>query len=159
MALSVLQPWVMELSLMQQSVLLTALRDPDTIQRLHPVNHVIKAIRRTVLLSAFDLRALDPYEKGGGSFTGPCTHIGGLSGIFHDAIKDYDDLPLHFLQHLIGAVEILGYCHPDMPIRTLWLTFYREWSAVLHMKPEPYEEMIVRLSSNYKEWKRRDRTE
>ena len=60
---SVLQDWVMNLTFMQQSVLLTSLRAPDGIRKDHPVKVLCRWLRRCILISAFDKRPLlDPYE-------------------------------------------------------------------------------------------------
>ena len=57
-AKSVTQEWVHELSLMQQSVLLSAIRGCDGVARHHKSKALVKWYRRCVLLSAFDGRAL-----------------------------------------------------------------------------------------------------
>lgn len=67
-----LQDWVMNLTIMQQSVLIAAVRGPDTIRKDHVAKLLLRWYRRCILLSAFDKRVItDPYEKVGGSFTGP----------------------------------------------------------------------------------------
>lgn len=69
---SVLQPWVEDLSMMQQSVLLTAVRGPDALPKYHPSKFLLRWYRRCTLLSAMDGCVLaDPVSENGGSFTGP----------------------------------------------------------------------------------------
>lgn len=69
---TVLQPWVEDLTMMQQSVLLTAVRGPDALPKYHPSKFLLRWYRRCLLLSAMDQRVLeDPFEPNGGSFTGP----------------------------------------------------------------------------------------
>lgn len=71
-----LQTYVMQLSFMQQSVLLSAIRGMDGLPKLHAAKKLLKWYRRCILLSAFDRRALtDPFEPGGGSFTGPIAEL------------------------------------------------------------------------------------
>ncbi len=66
------QEWVTRLSIMMQSVLFAAVRAPDGLRKDHPVKVIMRWYRRSVLLSAFDGKPLlDPFEEGGGSFTGP----------------------------------------------------------------------------------------
>jgi len=73
-SLPVQQRWVCGLSLMQQSVLLAAVRAPDGLRKNHPVKVLMRWYRRSILISAFDRKALDdPFAPGGGSFTGPFT--------------------------------------------------------------------------------------
>lgn len=73
---SVLQDWVQGLPMMQQTVLLTAVRGPDGLPKYHATKWVLRWYRRCILLSAMDGRVLaDPVEPNGGSFTGPsCTY-------------------------------------------------------------------------------------
>lgn len=69
---SVLQDWVEDLTMMQQSVLMTAVRGPDNLPKYHPSKYLLRWYRRCILLSAMDGRVLiDAYEPNGGSFTGP----------------------------------------------------------------------------------------
>lgn len=68
----VVQEWVSELTMMQQTVLLTAVRGPDNVTKYHPSKYLLRWFRRCILLSAMDGRVLDdPVEPNGGSFTGP----------------------------------------------------------------------------------------
>jgi hypothetical protein len=76
---SVLQPWVQDLSLMMQSVLLGAIRGPDGVPKYSSAKNVVRWYRRCVLLSAFDKIALtDPLDRRGGSFTGPSIENAGF---------------------------------------------------------------------------------
>lgn len=69
---TVLQPWVSGLTLMQQTVLLTAIRGPDGVPKYGPAKMLLRWYRRCTLLSAMDQAVLiDPLCGGGGSFTGP----------------------------------------------------------------------------------------
>lgn len=68
----VTQNWTHGLPMMQQSVLLTAVRGPDALPKYHPSKYLLRWYRRCILLSAMDHRVLhDPMEPNGGSFTGP----------------------------------------------------------------------------------------
>src|SRR4051794_38938412 len=101
---SVLQKWVHDLSMMQQSVLIASVRGPDGIQKDHVAKVLCRWLRRSFLLSAFDGRALlHPDEPGGGSFTGPCKGAG--YGTIDEAVDAYlkrvDELPHHFQLHLM----------------------------------------------------------
>lgn len=69
---SVLQDWVAELSFMQQSVLLTAVRGPDGLPKYHTVKWLLRWYRRCVLRSSFlGVVISNPVESDGGSFLGP----------------------------------------------------------------------------------------
>lgn len=79
------QPWVLDIPIMQQSVLFAAIRAPDGLRKDHPVKVLMRWYRRCVLNSAFDGGVLsDPFAPGGGSFTGPFD-IQHAREIFHRA--------------------------------------------------------------------------
>src|SRR5665213_3388169 len=98
------QDWVHTISIMQQSVLLSAIRGPDGIRKNHVAKFLLRWYRRCVLISAFDGKALtDPCSVGGGSFTGPSakylpdlTWQEQLNEVFGDYLRSVDELPHHF---------------------------------------------------------------
>ena len=164
------QDWVLHIPIMQQSVLFAAIRAPDGIRKNHPVKVLLRWYRRCVLLSAFDQRALtDPFEPGGGSFTGPftdhhatefvCARFGGTGKRKRDFdfmreiyLDHVDELPHHFQLHFIHAAQIVGIHHSDPGIRAWWRDFYLMIVNDAHLHPEPAEEMNRRLSDNRAEW-------
>lgn len=148
---SVVQYWVEDLPLMQQSVLLSAVRAPDGISKGHPAKFLWRWLRRCFLIGSFERRILaTPEEEGGGSFTGPIADI-------DEAVRRYfyevDSVPFHGHMHLIHAAEILGYKHPDLVTRAWWLDFYMEAANDVHMECESEEAMDYRLSDDEKKWK------
>lgn len=175
---SVLQPWVQDhLSMMQQSVLLTAIRGPDGIRKDHVAKLVVRWLRRCVLLSAFDKCVIDnPYEQSGGSFTGPSieymqnanghdffwmggqplsTHSrweGAMAEVFSAYIHASDELPAHFQSHIKNAAEVLGYMHPDHVIAGSWFDFYKRLVNEMHANRETYAQMMYRLGDNREQW-------
>lgn len=134
---SVLQGWVMDLTLMQQTVLLTATRAPDGLIKHHPVKTLCRWLRRCYLVSAFDKCILhDPDDPRGGSFMGPCKSDT-VRDIDHAAqlyIDTGDEIPLHFHFHLQQAAEIIGYKHPDRETRAWWNKFYLRMVAFGHRR-------------------------
>jgi hypothetical protein len=85
---SVLQPWVSSLTLMQQTVLLTAVRGPDGVPKYGPTKMLLRWYRRCTLFSAMDQAVLtDPLCEGGGSFTGPSVSLLELQGLAVDRAK------------------------------------------------------------------------
>lgn len=180
------QEWVLNIPIMQQSVLFAAVRAPDGIRKNHPVKVLLRWYRRCVLLSAFDQRALlDPFEPGGGSFTGPFTpqHADAFCfGLFtgkqlgHHILDDrwgancvqyfdhmrkvylehVDELPHHFQLHFMHAAQIVGAHHSHASIRAWWRAFYLMIVNDAHLHPETVEEMNRRLSDNREEWKARE---
>ena len=150
---SVLQDWVQELTFMQQSVLLSAVRGPDNVEKESLAKPILRWYRRCILLSAFDKEALtDPHHPGGGNFTGPLTKS--VKEHMDDFYSNIDALPFHFVTHIIHASEILGYKHPNDEIRKDWHYFYLKGCKKLHMLPEPEEQMDYRLSDNKCKWEK-----
>ncbi len=178
------QDWVCELTMMQQSVLFSSIRGPDGVPKGHPVKPIIRWFRRCTLLSAFDRRALsDPFEPGGGSFTGPYkleharAHFGHQEG-FEQMLKEHgwagvrmlvfkrlpevylrhvDELPFHFMNHLLQSALIVATFHPENLCRAWWQSFYDMVVNDLHLHPEGAEEMALRLSDNEQAWAAREK--
>ena len=111
---SALQPWVMNLPIMQQSVLMTAIRGPDGLPKYGPTKMLLRWYRRCILLSAMDGEVLsNPSDPRGGSFTGPSVfHISAdweevMDGIVGEYIQSLDAVPHHFQLHFMHAAEIV----------------------------------------------------
>jgi len=146
---------------MQQTVLLTAVRGPDGIAKDHVVKWVLRAYRRTILLSSLDKCVLEtPYEPGGGSFMAPIPQesIGTLEELMLRTINMSDELPHHFLMHLAHASQIVGYKHPKPATHTPWTEFYLAWCKSMHMEPEPHYKMDYRLGDNRDHWLKASKT-
>lgn len=158
------QDWVLALPLMQQTVLMTAVRGPDGIAKYGPVKLLLRWYRRCVLLSAMDRSVIDhPGAYGGGSFTGPSLDgIQWLQNIepwekgMHQLVDEYlqavDALPHHFQMHFLHAAEIVGYKHSDMRIRAWWHRVYVRLVHDLHLWPETEDEMDRRLGDDREAW-------
>ena len=159
MSRSVTQEWMHELTLMQQAVLLTAIRGPDGIHKDHVAKVILRWYRRCILITAFEGWSLggtvdDAHKKGGGSFTGPCdpeVH-GTLLEVVDGYLKSVDEVPHHFQLHLMHAAEILGYKHPHEETREWWRWFYVRLVRDAHLNPETEEQMDSRLGDNRKQW-------
>jgi hypothetical protein len=151
--MNVLQPWLAELTLMQQSVLLTAIRGPDGIRKNHPAKVLLRWFRRCVMYSAFEKKILEnEFVPGGGSFTGPCPFDS-----IDEAVKLYistlDELPHHFQLHFMHAAEILGYKHPDQHKRAFWNDLYLTLVKDAHLMPESERQMDIRLGDSEVDWR------
>lgn len=163
----VTQDWTGSIPLMQQTVLLTAIRGPDGLPKYGSVKMLLRWFRRCVLLSAIDQVVLtDPYSRNGGSFTGPSLQgenvdynwEGPMDRIVDDYLRSLDAIPHHFQMHFMHAAEILGYQHPDDRIRNWWHSLYLRLVSDMHLKPETKEEMNDRLGDSRSGWlKRADR--
>lgn len=167
--MNVLQPWVQELTMMQQSVLIAAVRGPDGLRKNHPVKVLMRWYRRSFLVSAMNRRIYtDPFEKGGGSFTGPfekhhaqdmgLTEVHNVGWATLDRVRGVylnhvDEIPHHFQLHLMHAAEILGYKHPEARVRDWWREFYEMIVRDAHLTPETEEEMDFRLGDRESQWR------
>jgi hypothetical protein len=163
---SVLQDWVQELTMMQQSVLLTAVRGPDGLPKYHSVKYVLRWYRRCILLSSFMGQVIpDPIMSDGGSFLGPSAvdhpTVPGRSilawrSAMDQRITDYmrslDEVPHHFQLHLLHAIEIVGYKHPDPDIRGWWRRVYERLAHDMHLWPETEAQMDARLGDTRDGW-------
>lgn len=164
----VTQPWVHRIPLMQQSVLLSALRGPDGIRKGHPTKRLLKWYRRSILMCSFDRQGFDrPYDEGstprGGSFTGASllaimyTWQESMHEILTEHIRAADELPYHFQTHFMHGSEVLGYQHYLPEVRNWWHECYLRLVNELHLKPESEDEMNLRLGDDEAAW--RDRAE
>ena len=161
---AVTQTWTHEISMMQQSVLLAAIRGPDGTPKYGPCKMMLRWFRRCVLLSAIDGKVLDdPISPNGGSFTGPSTNSFirltpavpwevDMNIVVDDYLRELDALPHHFQLHFLHAIEILGYKHPDDRIRGWWNRAYQRLVKDMHLHPETMEELDFRLGDNREQW-------
>lgn len=161
----VTQTWTHALPMMQQSVLLAAIRGPDGQPKYGGgAKMLLRWYRRCILLSAMDGRVLeDPIEPNGGSFTGPSLQGEDPEDPWEDRmqvhINDYlrqvDALPHHYQMHFLHATEILGYKHPDVRIRLFWHNLYLRLVNDFHLHPETEAELDDRLGDTREGWLRR----
>lgn len=142
---SILQEWVTELGLRHQGVLLSAVRGCDTVQRDDPVKLIARALRGEILVPhCGDIKKsasfMHRYED---------DELLRLMGAFS---KSFDHYPLHYIMHLIFAVEIVGYYHPDRS--GYWRGFYTLMCSKLHMTTETKAELDHRLNADEDSFKR-----
>lgn len=158
---SVTQEWVQQQTLMQQTVLLTAIRGPDGLPKYGGVKMLLRWFRRCVLLSAMDGRVLDnPIDNNGGSFTGPSLQGDDDLDPWCDRmlvhvnayLRETDAIPHHFQMHFMHAVEIVGYKHPDPQIAMWWRELYLRLVNDLHLHPETEAELDSRLGDTRAGW-------
>jgi hypothetical protein len=150
---------------MQQSVLLTAIRGPDGIEKNHVSKRLLRWFRRCVLISAFDkIVFTNPYAFGGGSFTGPSYEptslahdwCGPMSKVVGEYLQHVDELPHHFQLHLMHAAEIVGFKHPDDVIRAWWRATYKRLAHDMHLWPESEADLDARLGDTFEGWAARN---
>lgn len=158
----VTQEWTWELPMMQQTVLLTAVRGPDGLPKYGCVKMLLRWFRRCTLLSAMDGRVLDnPHDNNGGSFTGPSIPHktdwweSELDAIVDEYLRTLDAIPHHFQLHFMHAAEIVGYKHPNERVRRWWYALYVRLVNDMHVHPETVDELNERLGDNRSGWLKR----
>jgi hypothetical protein len=154
--ISVQPEWCLSLPLQQQSVLLLASRGPDGIAKTHPCKRVQRAYRACVLIAAYEGHLISWGEGNGHNTFMGLDEFGNdvmweaiVEGFFQTA----DDLPHHFLMHLLHGTEILGYKHPNRDFRDRWSDFYRQGVQEFHLNFETETQMDARLCDwNQEHW-------
>lgn len=164
---SVTQNWVQNLSFMQQSVLLAAVRGPDGQAKYNPPKMLLRYYRRCILISALDGDVLThPADQRGGSFTGPSLDVRhysvedtntykmwvAMDDLVTEYIRHLDAIPSHFSNHFRDAMQIVGYKHPDEVVRRFWNKAYLRQARELNLCGESEEQMDIRLGDNREQW-------
>jgi len=146
----VFQDWLFssELTMQMQSVLILACRGPDSIAKFHPAKLLVARYRASVLKAAYSGRALRPGE-------GEATTFMTMEGVDHietweDNIlrawfEHVDEIPHHYIMHLMHGAQIIGYKHPDSLYRSRWMEFYLRSCHDLHLHAETEHDMDRRL--------------
>ncbi|MDX3971124.1 MAG: hypothetical protein QHD01_31650 [Bradyrhizobium sp.] len=160
----VTQAWCHNITFMQQTVLLTAVRGPDGIAKYHPVKFLLRWFRRCTLVSSLDgVVLMTPNQQGGGSFMGPSfeltdEELGGtpwqvvMANQVGKYLRALDELPHHFQLHFMHAAEIVGYKHPDHDIQAWWHSTYLRLVHDMHLWPETEGQMDLRLGDDRSGW-------
>ncbi len=126
----VLLDWVQELSLKQQSVLLSSLRGPDNFY--YPkLKEVTKWIRSILQINA-------DFEKD----YMRCKKL----PLPNELEKEIEFCTVHYSNHLLNTLEIIGYKHPDERVSTPAKNYYFYFvDKVFHLNPETQEQLDKRL--------------
>lgn len=122
----VLQDWLDELSLKQQTVLLSALRGCDGVRK-NDISKIVSRYLRSVILK---------------NAATPTSSFMSTSTKWEDIVafrKDMDAYPTHYILHFIHAAEIIGYFHPDVEVSSFWLDAYYLFVDAMHLNVESKE--------------------
>ena len=149
---SVLQDRVMELGLRHQGVLLTAVRGCDTAPKDDPSKLFCRMLRGTFLVchcgDATKAQSFieDPFTYKLGLLSP--NPVSDLRERFTAFRKNCDHYPHHYVMHIIHAIQIIGFYHPDPRLKGTFLEFYCVLCKGLHTKPEWKDDMDVRLNAD-----------
>ncbi|QIG76028.1 hypothetical protein EVC24_007 [Rhizobium phage RHph_I4] len=152
MSNSVLAPWMGNLGLQQQSVIVLALRGPDGDIKHTGFKHLLRPYRGTVLKAAKYNRMLMIDEQADSFMT---MENFGDPQRWHHVVKDFleneaDASVLHHYTHFMHGAEIIGYKHPNVEYRDRWQWLYRAFCNRLHLNPETEQQMDDRLCDWHK---------
>lgn len=141
---SVLQDWVMELPLREQGTLLTAVRGCDLAPKYKADGEVVDTPERrlTAFIRWCFMNPADPREV---DIPGSFFQSHPPQPFKPSALAHY---PLHWVSHVMHALEVIGYRHPDISIQPVALSMYFDFVDMLHLKEENREQMIRRLSED-----------
>lgn len=137
----IIQDWVTRLGMRHQGVLMASVRGCDTAPKDDPSKLFARCLRDAVLRPhcGDSGRAVSFIE----AVDGPT-----LESRFTAFIKNCDHYPLHYVMHVIHAMEIVGYKHPDREIGDRWLNFYIRAVDRLHLVREGEQTMDLRLNAD-----------
>ncbi len=140
-AKSILQEWVMELGLRFQGVLLTVIRGCDTAPKQDASKDLTRVLRSDILIP----HCGDPFKAK--TFI-EAVQDSVLVDRFTALVKNLDHYPHHYVMHLVHAIEILGYHHPNSDRRSWYGNFYQRLCRGLHVNPETKEQLEARLGAD-----------
>lgn len=125
----VLKDWMSELPWKEQSVILSSLRGPDLSR---PV--AVKKLNRW-------LRSIT--QNNADSSTEYMKEI--VLPDIEDLKEEVGYCTMHYFTHLMHALEIIGYKHPDKFIRDMGEKYYLGLVDFAHLNPETKEQLDKRL--------------
>lgn len=138
---SVVRDWVATIPYKMQAVLLSALRGCDGI----PKEDVSKTITRAIR-SVFLYPAVKNYNEPGMFMAVNKDELYKCVDKFSQHLDHY---PNHFITHLMHAMEIVGYKHPEPSVAGFWHSAYYKCCEGMHVGPESLEQLNRRLAGDY----------
>ena len=132
----VVHPWLDDLTMKQQTVLLSALRGCDGVAKDDISKKFVRVYRSLILQNA---------APGQGRF---------MSDLISDwdintFLKAPDVYPMHWLMHFIHAIEIVGYNYPIKETQIWWYDLYRRLVYALHFNIETSRQNDERLKDGF----------
>jgi hypothetical protein len=145
----VFQDWLFDLTMQMQSVLVMATRGPDTIAKFHPAKLIVARYRASVLKAAYLGRAMWPGEGDATTFMTLEGFDAASPGTWNTITQAWfdmiDEIPHHYIMHLMHGAQIIGYKHPEILYKNRWQGFYIRSCQDLHLTPETEDQMDNRL--------------
>jgi hypothetical protein len=141
---SVLQKWVTKLQLREQGTLLTSVRGCDDEPKQWTDTGFAESPGRrlTAFIRWCFMNPADPREVD-------------IPGAFFQSLPPYPfrpsefgHLPQHWYAHVMHALEVIGYRHPDAIVQMMARDCYLAMVKNLHLNPEKKEQMEERLGDD-----------
>jgi|SRR6185295_865856 len=133
MTTSVLQNWLELCTWKEQTVLLCALRGTDAAGTPE-LKAWVRWLRSIILKNAAPNKTFMKPEL--------LTHFEVIAAYTPLCL---DMLPVHYLTHLMHALQVIANRHPLLDISKRAYRAYHDLVNYLHLKPESSEEMFIRL--------------
>jgi hypothetical protein len=142
---SVLQSWVEHLPLRHQGTLLTAVRGCDDEAKRWSATGVsysagrrLTAFIRWCFMNPADPREVDSEEGAFFMSTPP----------YPFKPSEFGHLPQHWYSHVMHALEVIGYCHPEDTVRDEAYILYRAMVRNMHLNVEEFNQFMDRLTED-----------
>lgn len=132
---SVLQDWLVPLPIRMQSTLILGLRGPDT----HNCPE-IKKITRWLRGLAFKPGNPDNVMQFMGNKPGRIVEKSPVA-------KELEFCTQHYYSHLMHALEVVGYNHPDGQISEHAYILFYDMCVLFHLEPETVQQFVRRLET------------
>lgn len=148
---SVLKVWVMRLGRRHQGVLLTAVRGCDTAPKDDPSKLFTRCLRGVILNAhCGDAKKAQTFMEE--------IEPANEAERFRKFRTNLDHYPHHFIAHMMHAIEIIGYKHPDLETRDRWHSYYLRLCKGLHVNAETEEQLDTRLNADEDTFGKTDRS-
>lgn len=156
---SILQPWVENLGLRHQGVLVSAVRGCDSALKLDPSKALTRSLRAAILIShCGDSKQAKTFIE--------ATSFEELHTRMEAFRKSCDHYPLHYVMHFLHAAEIIGYKGPrfnadgsgnELVHAEAWSWFYAKMCRSLHVNVETVQQLDERLNASEDLFVKQDR--
>lgn len=136
----ILRPWVAALGLREQGVLVVSTRGCDSAPKFpldSPERRLTAALRWSILIP-FDEREVDS-APGCFMMATPPMDL---------KIAMLEHYPMHWVMHVVHAMEALMYRMPDKVTADEWGVLYLRSVKSLHLQPETFSLYLARLTED-----------
>lgn len=138
--MNVLKPWTQELTLQMQGSLLCGIRGPDGMTKDDVCKPLVRAMRAVITNNALPLGPDNSFAGDGSGYT--------ADSVVNVFIYNLDKYNVHWLSKFMLCAEIIGYCHPDILIRSYWINVYMKLCDHFHVSHEFRDRLLARLDGN-----------